>query len=108
MEAVVDLAMAIAQNSAMEKRLGCVIVHKQRIIAHSANYTVGTLTGYSTGKIVTNVSMHSEMGAIEQLVKKMGLLQPLHRILSGRCCSHRERQRRVSKVRKEEHGPRRC
>ena len=87
MEVAVDLAMNVAQESAMEKRLGCVILYRRRVIAHSANYTVGTVTGYGSGRIMYNASMHSEMGAIEQLAKKMGFLQSLHHILSGRLSS---------------------
>jgi len=80
MQHFVETAKAIAQESAMEKRLGCVIVHRRRVIAHSSNYTVGTRL---VGREMYNVSMHSEMGAIEQLAKRMGFLQSLHRVLSG-------------------------
>jgi tRNA(Arg) A34 adenosine deaminase TadA len=81
MESVVALAKEVAQGSAMEKRLGCVILHKKRVIALSPNYTVGTPINNAG---VHNVSMHSEMGAIEQLAKKMGFLQSLHHVLAGR------------------------
>lgn len=98
MEGAVATALEEATQSVMEKQMGCVIVYRRRIIASSANYTVGTLTCDR----LHNISMHSEMAAIEQLAKSMGYLQTLHRILSGQGLV---RQR--AKVR-HENGPRCC
>lgn len=90
MEAIIRAAAAeaseIAKQSVMEKKLGCVIVDakKRTIIAGSPNYTVGTLIGHGTDRLMHNVSMHSEMGAIESYAKTKGILQLLHRSLRGR------------------------
>ena len=82
MRVYVDAAIRVAKESKMEKKMGSVIVHKNRIVAESANYTVGTMA-FCNNRAVYNASMHSEMGAIEQLAKDMGCLQTLHRLLSG-------------------------
>lgn len=79
---LVSVAAEIAQESKMEKRLGCVIVYKKHIIASSANRVVGTPRKYAKGPIY-NVSMHSEMAAMEEMLKKHGLLQLAHSLL---CC----------------------
>jgi hypothetical protein len=93
MEDALGLAMEVAQKSTMDKHLGCVIVHRRRVVACSENYTVGTAIKHN--KSLYNVSMHSEMGAIELLAKDMGFLQRLHDILSGRRRHCRFEKRKV-------------
>lgn len=82
----IGVAADIAQESKMEKRLGCVIVYKKHVIASSANRVVGTPRLYArpcSQKEIYNVSMHSEMAAMEDMLKKHGLLQLAHSLLSS-------------------------
>jgi hypothetical protein len=76
-DAHISLALEIARESKMEKRLGCVIMRRKRVICASANYPVGTPNDAN----VFRASMHSEMGAIEKLFKGLGRVQEIHRVL---------------------------
>lgn len=75
-----DLALALANRSRMSHKIGCAIVCKGRVIARGMNETVGTKRAHST---VHNVSRHAEMCALEELLRKLRLLNRVRHVLQG-------------------------
>jgi hypothetical protein len=74
-------ASSIAQESEMLWQMGCAIVGKGRkLIAASCNYVVGTIPANSFNNVA---SCHAEMGAIEKMLRRYGLLAEARRRLSS-------------------------
>lgn len=84
-----QLALEIAQDSTMKKRVGCIIVDRRasRIVCSSTNHTVGFPVLGTNGKM-HRVTMHSEMAAIEQLCTSLGRIQDIHSTLRAQRYQH--------------------
>lgn len=95
-----EVAIDVAMESDMSKKLGCIIVDsvRGRVVAAAPNSLLGTATIDGSGRRVHMASMHSEMAAIEMLVGRLGLLQEIHRALMGRTCQRARKKKKKGHV----------
>lgn len=66
-----EIAAGLALSSKMCQKVGCVVVHKGRIVAQATNQTVGTKPHNS---LFNTVSRHAVQGALEAMLRRLRLL----------------------------------
>jgi tRNA(Arg) A34 adenosine deaminase TadA len=76
-------AMELAKRSTMAHQMGCCIMKGRKVVASDYNCVIGT---------AALVSKHAEMGAIEDLLRSLGLLKRFRFLLlhgQRKVCSRR-------------------